>query len=273
MRAKLHEIIFEADTKAGKTFDVFLLILIIISVLAVIFETVEMLDRKYHAIFYYTEWVLTIVFTVEYFLRIYIVNKPRRYIFSFYGIIDLLSIIPTYLSLLVIGTQYLFTIRILRLLRIFRVLKLTRYLVETETLATALVRSRRKIGIFISTVILIVTILGSFMYLIEGGQGNGFDSIPRSMYWAIVTLTTVGYGDISPVTPLGQLVAAFIMLLGYGIIAVPTGIVTAELAASNNTMHTNTQVCQNCHFDRHADDAVFCKRCGYSLDLDDDESV
>jgi voltage-gated potassium channel len=268
IRADLHEIIFESDTYAGKMFDITLLVLIVLSVLAVIMESVEILDRSYHEVFFITEWILTILFTIEYALRIWVVRRPRTYIFSFFGIIDLLAILPTYLSLLMSGTQYLLTIRILRLLRVFRILKLTRYIHETTHLYDALVASRRKIGIFVSTVLLLVVILGSLMYLVEGGQGSGFDSIPRSMYWAIVTLTTVGYGDITPASPLGQFISAFIMILGYGIIAVPTGIVTAELAIKASGSKTNTQVCRNCNFDRHENDASFCKNCGFTLDRD-----
>lgn len=268
-REHLHEIIFESDTRAGRAFDVVLLILIVLSVVAVILESVDEIDIWYQQYFIITEWVLTALFTLEYVLRIWVVRKPTRYIFSFFGIIDLLAILPTYLSLVMAGTHYLLTIRILRLLRVFRVLKLTRYIVETTYLTEALVASRRKIGIFVSTVLLLVVILGSLMYLVEGGHNSGFDSIPRSMYWAIVTLTTVGYGDITPVSTLGQAMAAFIMILGYGIIAVPTGIVTAEMTLRpRHHNKTNTQVCQNCHFAMHEDDAMFCKRCGFSLNRD-----
>ncbi len=265
LRSKIHETIFEADTKWGKIFDIILLIFIILSVVVVILESVEIYDVKYHSLFFAIEWVFTIVFTIEYALRVYALMKPTKYIFSFYGIIDLLSILPTYLSLFVGGTQYLVTIRILRLLRIFRIFKLSRYIHESSHLIDALQASRRKISIFLSTVLLLVIIMGSLMYLIEGGQESGFDSIPRSMYWAIVTLTTVGYGDITPVTSFGQFIAAIIMIMGYGIIAVPTGIVTAELALTGSANKTNTQVCRRCSFSEHENDAEFCKKCGFSL--------
>lgn len=265
-REHLHEIIFEADTPAGKAFDVVLLILILLSVLVVILESVSHIDILFHDFFYVLEWILTILFTFEYLIRIAVVKRPRVYIFSFYGIIDLLSILPTYLSLIFVDTHYLLTIRALRLLRVFRVFKLTRYLADTEILVSALKASRHKIFVFLSAIFLMVIVLGSLMYLVEGGQGSGFDSIPRSMYWAIVTLTTVGYGDIAPVTPLGQFISAIIMIMGYSIIAVPTGIVSAELAASRAiNFLNNTQVCQSCGFDKHADDAKYCKRCGHSL--------
>ena len=265
-RSELHEIIFEADTPSGKFFDVLLLIFILASVVAVILESVEVLDDRYHKVFYYTEWVLTIAFTIEYALRIFVVEKPWKYIKSFYGIIDLMSILPSYLSLFLIDTHYLLTIRILRLLRIFRIFKLTRFVSETSSLTAALLASRRKISIFVGTVLLLVVVLGSLMYLVEGGQGSGFDSIPLSMYWAIVTLTTVGYGDITPVSPLGQFISAFIMILGYAIIAVPTGIVTAEMTLKGK-INMNTQSCRQCGNENHDDDAGFCKQCGFSLHL------
>ncbi|MCB0501825.1 MAG: ion transporter [Bacteroidetes bacterium] len=266
LRERVHEVIFEADTPSGKLFDVVLFWLIIISVLAVILESVKAYDRQFHLFFKYTEWIVTVVFTIEYFLRIYSIKKPVKYIFSFYGIIDLLSILPAYLSLIFSGTHTLAIIRVLRLFRIFRVFKITRYLSEGSYLKKALMDSRRKIFIFVVGVGLLVIVLGAVMYLIEGGQDSGFVNIPVSIYWAIVTLTTVGYGDISPTTPLGQFVASVIMLIGYGIIAVPTGIVTAELA-KHGTLNTNTQSCSNCNFSDHADDAKFCKRCGESLNL------
>lgn len=268
-RERLHEIIFEADTPAGKFFDVTLLVLIILSVLAVILESVRALDARYHQVFYIIEWGMTIAFTIEYFLRIFVVRKPLRYVFSFYGIIDLLAILPTYLSLLVAGSHFLITIRILRLMRVFRVFKLTRYISETTYLAIAMRNSWRKVAVFVSSILLIVVILGSLMYLIESGQDSGFDSIPRSMYWAIVTLTTVGYGDIAPVTPLGQFVSALIMMLGYGIIAVPTGIVTAEMIMTDGQeVPVNTQSCRHCGYESHDDDAHYCKRCGFHLHPD-----
>ena len=262
-REKLHTIIYEADTPAGKLFDVILLFLIIASIIVVMLESVESYVAKYKEIFNVIEWTITILFTVEYFARIITIKKPKHYIFSFYGIIDLLSTIPKYLSIFFVGGNALVALRALRLLRVFRVLKLVRFIGEAENLTKALKASRAKILVFLLAVLSLSVILGSFMYLIEVGQESGFDSIPRSVYWAIVTLTTVGYGDIAPVTPLGQFVASIIMILGYGIIAVPTGIVSAEY--SGQKAHTNTQSCPNCAANNHQDDAVFCYDCGEKL--------
>lgn len=262
LRQRIHTIIFEADTRSGRAFDIGLLIAIILSIVVVMLESVKSLDLKYNNQFNTIEWFFTILFTAEYFLRIYVIKKPFRYIFSFYGIIDLLSIIPTYLSLIIGGAESLVVLRSLRLLRVFRVLKLTRYISESNVLVKSLYASRRKILVFLFAVFAVTIIMGTLMYLIEGRK-NGFDSIPHSIYWAIVTLTTVGYGDISPHTWAGQLLASIIMILGYGIIAVPTGIVTAEL--SKNSVNTNTTSCQNCGFDEHIDKAVYCNQCGEKL--------
>jgi len=259
----LHEIIFEADTPAGKWFDIALLVLIVISVLIVMFESVDSLNSKYNRLFFIGEWALTIAFTIEYFIRIWIIRKPTKYIFSFFGIIDFLAIIPTYLSLFFAGTQYLLVIRALRLLRVFRVLKLAQYLNESQILIDALRASRTKIMVFIFTVIMLTCIIGSIMYLVEGPD-HGFTSIPMSMYWSIVTMTTVGYGDIAPQTDLGKFLAALVMILGYGIIAVPTGIVTSELSKIK-PVSLNTQACTSCGREAHDDDADFCKYCGEEL--------
>ncbi len=261
-RKRLHEIIFEADTPAGKLFDLLLMVAIILSLLAVILESIYEVRVRYHELIFVFEWCFTILFTIEYAGRFIASKKPFTYVFSFYGIIDLLAILPTYISLIIAGGQYLVVIRSLRLLRIFRVLKLTRYITELNVVVLALKASSRKISVFLFIILTMTTILGTVMYLIEGGQ-NGFSSIPRSIYWAIVTLTTVGYGDISPVTALGQIVASLIMILGYGIIAVPTGLVTMELTRKN--IPTNTQVCEHCHEDRHLDYAKYCNRCGHLL--------
>ena len=226
---RLHEIIFEADTPAGKLFDVVLMWSIILSVVAVMLDSVTAVRVQYGWLLYAIEWFFTILFTVEYALRLISVGRPLKYATSFFGIVDLLAIIPTYLSLIIPGSQYLLVVRILRVLRVFRVLKLAHYLGEANLLMQALSASYRKISVFLFTVLTLVIIFGSLMYLIEG-QENGFTSIPRGVYWAIVTLTTVGYGDISPQTALGQTLAALIMILGYGIIAVPTGIVTVEMS-------------------------------------------
>lgn len=263
-RSKLHEIIYEADTPAGKFFDIILLIAILASIVFVMLETVEEFDNKYHNFLNAAEWVITILFSVEYIARIIAVKKPSKYIFSFYGVIDLLSTIPKYLSLLFVGTHALAALRALRLLRVFRILKLARYVGESNRLLVALRNSRAKIFVFLFFVVILCIILGTIMYLIEGGEDSGFTSIPRSVYWAVVTLTTVGYGDIAPVTALGQFIAAFIMILGYGIIAIPTGIVTAEYAR-NREIPTNTQSCPSCTAGGHKDNAEFCHKCGHIL--------
>jgi len=258
---KLHEIIFEADTKIGKLFDVTLLIAIIISVLAVMIESLNNLSENTILILKITEWVLTIIFTIEYILRIIIVRKTVKYVFSFMGIIDFLAIIPTYISIFVVGTHYLAVIRAIRLLRVFRVLKLVQFLKEAETLYIALKKSFAKISVFLIFILILTIILGSIMYLIEGGR-NGFTSIPRSIYWAIVTMTTVGYGDIAPKTTLGQSLASIVMILGYAIIAIPTGIISVGLIDSENL---NTQSCRFCSKEGHDDDAKYCKYCGEKL--------
>jgi voltage-gated potassium channel len=262
IKEKLYEIIFEADTKAGKLFDIVLLVVILISVVLVMFESVPSIATNYLHILKILEWVITTIFTVEYILRIAIVKKPIGYIFSFYGIIDFLSVIPTYLSLIIVGSHSLVVIRMLRLIRIFRILKLTRYTNAGRTIVRAMWASREKISVFIFMVVILVVIIGTIMYLVEGEE-HGFTSIPTSIYWAIVTLTTVGYGDISPVTSLGQFLASIVMIMGYAIIAVPTGIVTSELMKP--TSKQNTQVCQNCLCESHDDDAAFCKKCGHKI--------
>ncbi len=226
-------------------------------------DSVKSINQKYGEIFFVIEWIFTIIFTIEYLLRLYSIGKPLKYAFSFFGVIDFLAIIPTYIGLFFPTTRYFTVVRILRVLRIFRVLKFVQYLGAAKTLLNALKQSRRKITVFIFTVITLVIILGSMMYIIEGEE-NGFSSIPRSIYWAIVTLTTVGYGDISPQTPLGQAFAAFIMILGYGIIAIPTGIVTSELTKSEYKV-VSTQACKECSMEGHDGDAVHCKYCGSKL--------
>jgi len=262
-RQKLHEIIFEADTFWGKFFDLILIVAILASVLVVMLESVQSLNLKYGQIFKSVEWVFTLLFTLEYFSRIISLKKPIFYVKSFYGIIDLLSILPTFLSLLFIGAHALVVLRIMRLLRIFRVLKLVRFFSEANKLFAALKSSLPKITVFLLSVICITLIVGTLMYIIEGGE-NGFTSIPRSIYWAIVTMTTVGYGDIAPVTVFGQTLASFIMILGYGIIAVPTGIVTSEIHRTKNK-EISTQSCPSCGSEGHDVDALFCKFCGEQL--------
>jgi len=260
---KLHEIIFEADTAAGKLFDIFLILTILLSVVAVMLDSVKSINGYYGNILYTAEWIFTILFTIEYFLRITAISKPWGYMRSFYGVVDLLAVLPTYLGVIFPGIHFLLVIRLLRVLRIFRVLKLIQYISEAKMLRQALRASGRKITIFIFTVLTLVTIMGSLMYVIEG-EANGFTSIPLSIYWAIVTLTTVGYGDISPMTGLGQMLAAIIMICGYGIIAVPTGIVTVEMNRLA-VKKISTQSCPECSAEGHDYDAKFCKICGAKL--------
>jgi voltage-gated potassium channel len=277
-REKLHVIIAEADTPMGRLFDLILLVLIVVSVIFVMLESVQYIDIEYHKALYIGEWVITVFFTIEYIARIITVKKPFKYIFSFYGIIDFLSTIPLYLSFIFVGSSYLLTVRALRLLRIFRILKITRYIGESNKLSRALLHSRAKIFVFLFAVLITSIIAGTLMYMIEG-EASGFTSIPRSVYWAIVTLTTVGYGDISPVTPIGQAIAAVIMIMGYGIIAVPTGIVSAEYTRSAygkeptiddpNYVHVNSQCCRGCGALKHRDDAEFCHKCGTDLHIED----
>lgn len=260
-RRTVYEIIFEADTAAGKWFDVVLILSIVVSVVVVMLDSVGSVNRRHGRLLYTTEWVFTALFTVEYLCRLVSIRHPVRYAASFFGVVDLLSILPTYISLFVPGSEYLLVIRVIRILRIFRVLKLVPYVGEGDKLLRALWASRRKITVFLFAVLTLVIIFGSLMYVIEG-EANGFTSIPRSIYWAVVTLTTVGYGDISPKTDLGQAVSAIIMVMGYGIIAVPTGIVTVELAHAANALDTG---CPSCGAGWHDADAVFCKRCGAPL--------
>lgn len=262
-RRRLHEVIFEADTPAGKTFDVALIVAILASVVAVMLESVAAIRTEYGNLLYAIEWGFTILFTIEYVLRLICVRHPTLYARSFFGIVDLLAILPTYISIIIPGAQYLLVIRLLRVLRVFRVLKLVNYLAEADTLMRALRASRRKITVFLFAVMTLVVILGSLMYFIEGEE-HGFTSIPKSIYWAIVTLTTVGYGDILPQTGFGQALASVIMITGYAIIAVPTGIVTAELVRLDPSM-ISSQYCVNCAREGHAADAKFCKFCGESL--------
>ena len=269
-RRRLFIIIFGTDTHAGRNFDIALLWAIILSILAVMLESIDSIREKYGEVLRIAEWIFTIVFSIEYLARIISIRKPWYYITSFYGIIDFLSVIPTYIGLVIGGGQYLLMIRALRLMRVFRILKLSRYMGEASTLSSALKASRHKIAVFLWAVFTIVIIMGTVMYLVEGGE-NGFTSIPRSIYWAIVTLTTVGYGDIAPQTALGQVLASMIMILGYAIIAVPTGIVTAEITQAKITNRV-IQDCNKCGFNDHAPDAVFCKRCGTLLELIEKEN-
>ncbi len=263
-RHRLHEILFEADTTAGKVFDFVLLAAILLSTLAVMLETVEHLDRDYHALFRSAEWVFTILFTVEYLLRLICVRKPLRYARSFFGIVDLVAVLPTYISLLVPGAQSVLIVRTLRLLRIFRILKLARMIDEAAELRRALWRARGKIIVFAFTVVTVVSIMGAAMYLVEHSYNDGFRNIPQSMYWAIITMTTVGYGDVIPVTTLGKLLTSVIILIGYAMIVVPTGFVSAEFVHAKQHPVT-TQACPECMKYGHDADATHCKWCGAVL--------
>ena len=267
LRAEFHRIIFGYSTPAGKGFDIILLVAILLSVAVVLLESVEEIDARFHRLFFVVEWTLTILFTLEYGLRIFSIRKPLKYIFSFYGVVDLLAILPTYLSLIFAGSQYLGTIRALRLLRIFRILKLARYLSQSRLLIGALKASRPKIVVFLLAVGAIVIIIGSVMYLVEGNEDSGFTSIPKSIYWAVVTLTTVGYGDIAPSTVLGQFLASVLMITGYAIIAVPSGIISLELAQIQNKVK-NEKSCKDCGAEHLAPQSKFCNRCGSSLGKD-----
>lgn len=263
---KIHEIVYEADTPAGRWFDIVLLWTILISIVVVMIESVPSIKNVYGAELETLEWIFTILFLIEYILRIISIQKPRNYIFSFYGIVDLLSILPTFLSLFIVGSQSLMVIRSLRLLRVFRILKLAHFIGEANILMKSLVASRAKIIVFLFSVLSLIFILGTIIYLIEGSvPDSDFTSIPRSLYWAIVTLTTVGYGDITPQTALGQFIASIIMITGYSIIAVPTGIVSAEIAKHDKNERVSNQACINCSKEGHDTDAVHCKYCGEKL--------
>ena len=270
-RAKIHEIIYGTHTPAGKLFDLILLGLIVFSIIVVMMESVPELDTKYHRFLDISEWVITILFTIEYLLRIICISKPVKYIFSFFGIVDFLSTIPKYLSFFIVGSQYFTAFRALRLLRVFRILKLVRYMGESNNLVKALNASRAKIFIFVFFVMVVSVLLGTVMYLIEGPE-HGFNSIPHSVYWTIVTLTTVGYGDISPATSLGQFIATLIMIIGYGIIAVPTGIVTAEMSSrkKNTTEYDNGRSCPDCGSEVKLKDSEYCRKCGAKLPAEND---
>ena len=267
-REKWRHIIFGTDTIEGQRFDKLLILCIIASVLLVMLDSVAALHKQYGEYIYIAEWGFTLIFTAEYCFRLIVSHQPKRYARSFYGVVDLLAILPTYISLFVIGANYLMVIRLLRVLRIFRVLKLLEYMGEARILMLALGNARKKITVFILAVSVLSMLFGSLLYVIEG-EASGFTSIPRSIYWAIVTITTVGYGDISPQTPLGQMIASVVMLMGYAIIAIPTGIVTAELAllgnkGGNSNLTTGIE-CSNCHKHFHLDNAKYCNNCGSSL--------
>ena len=279
-KAKIYKIIYHSDTPAGKLFDLILLVLIVLSILLVMIESVESYATDYGNLLNIAEWIITILFSIEYILRIITNSSPKKYIFSFYGIIDFLSTVPKYLSFFLVGSHSLVALRALRLMRVFRILKLARFMGESNNFVKALKASRIKIAVFVSFVIILCVILGTVMYLVESGEDSGFTSIPRSVYWAIVTLTTVGYGDIAPATPLGQLIASMIMIIGYGIIAVPTGIVTAEFATQKKdpkarqkieekkedvTITITTKTCPECLTNDVRIEAKYCYVCGAEI--------
>jgi len=264
-RTRLYEVIFESETPAGKAFDIVLIILIFITVMAVILESIPTIHSRFGALLKFIEWIITILFTIEYIIRIWASPKPHGYIFSFFGIIDFLAIIPTYLGIIFTGAMGFAVIRGLRLLRIFRILKITRYSNEGRIIIEALKASRFKIMVFLFAVIIIVLIIGTMMHFVEG-EHNGFTSIPASIYWTIVTLTTVGYGDMTPVSDFGKFIASIVMIIGYGIIAIPTGIVTYELASpTRHPVDKKVKICPGCQNPQNDPDALFCKMCGKEL--------
>lgn len=262
-RHRLHEIIFEADTRAGRAFDIALIWCIVLSVGAVMLESIESIRLRYGSELLAIEWFFTVLFTIEYLLRLIAVRRPLSYALSFYGLVDLLAVLPTYLSLLIPGAQSLLVIRAFRLIRVFRVFKLAVHLGEAQVLYRALKASRPKITVFLTVIASTVITMGAFMYLVEGEE-HGFTSIPMSIYWAIVTMTTVGFGDITPKTPLGQSLASLLMIIGYGVIAVPTGIVTTELSRISRPPPSG-QACPECGNEGHDPDAIHCKFCGSKL--------
>ncbi len=263
-RSKIHLVIFGTSTRAGKRFDLILLVLIVASVLIVMLDSVKEIRAEWGRELFIIEWVFTLLFSVEYVLRVLAVRRPFRYMFSFFGLVDLLAILPTFIAVFTPAAASLITVRILRMLRVFRILKLVSFLREARMLSSALRASRRKITVFLSTVLTLVVILGTLMYIIEDSS-SGFTSIPRSIYWAIVTLTTVGYGDIAPATPIGQALAAFIMILGYSIIAIPTGIVSSELVRADRQERNPAIECPNCHASSNGEAVKFCWQCGHEL--------
>ncbi len=263
-RLKLYTIIFEADTEAGRRFDQWLLIAILVSIAVVMIDSVEGVHSALRLPLNILEWAFTLLFTAEYVARLSCVRKPLRYALSFYGIVDFLAILPTYLAIFFPETHALIDVRILRLLRVFRILKLSAFMWEYQALGQALYASRRKVMVFLSVVMMIVVILGTLMYVVEGPQ-HGFTSVPTSIYWAITTVTTVGFGDITPKTDLGRFIASLMMLLGWGTLAVPTGIVTSELTAQRFTNKPTTRTCHECLTEGHGVDAVFCMHCGVKL--------
>jgi voltage-gated potassium channel len=264
-KEQLFTVIFEADTRAGRNFDLALFFLIIISLVIVMLQSIASINAQYGPHMLTVEWIITILFTIEYILRIISIKEPLKYMTSFYGLVDLLSILPTYFSLLFPPSHFLLAIRALRLIRIFRILKLGQFVREGNTIVMAMKASTKRITVFLAFVLLLSIILGALVYVVESGVNENFSSIPQSIYWAIVTITTVGYGDVSPITPLGKIIASGIMLLGYAIIAVPTGIVTVELSKRGDKDDVHNKTCKGCAAEIHDHDANFCKYCGHSL--------
>ena len=264
VKEKIRSIIFEASTPAGRAFDVFLIIVILLSVLVVLLDSVTSIHSEYGQVLLVIEWSFTLLFTVEYLLRLWTIQNTWLYARSFYGVVDLLGSLPTYLSIWFADAHYFLVVRVLRVLRIFRVFRMVRYVGEAELIAQALTASRRKITVFVCSVLALVVVFGSLMYLVEGGTNTEFSSIPQSIYWAVTTMTTVGYGDVAPDTSLGRGLAAVIMIMGYGIIAVPTGIVTLELNEAHRK-RANTRTCPECSAEGHSYEASFCWRCGSAL--------
>lgn len=264
-RDRLWRVIFLSDTPAGRAFDVVLLLLISASVLVVMLESVEPLRNAHQHVFLTLEWAFTLMFTVEYIARVLTVRNPKGYALSFFGVVDLLSLLPSYVALFIPGTQYLMVIRVLRLLRMFRILKMARHFGQANVLLAALRESSPKIAVFLLGVITLVTIESTFMYLAEGSRNPGFSSIPQSIYWGIVTITTVGYGDVAPQTVIGKFIASVIMLTGFSIIAVPTGIVTAEIGRRLRQITMDERRCPGCGWTGHDPAANFCKHCGRTL--------
>ncbi len=259
-KEKMYRIIFESDTRKGKNFDIVLLVLILLSVLTVMLDSISSLSNNYFQVFYAIEWAFTVIFTIEYFVRIIVSRKPLRYIFSFWGLVDFLSILPTYLSFIFIGYHYMLVVRIFRLMRVFRIFKLTRFNKESQMLMHSLKASLYKISLFFLALMMVVTIMGTLMYVVEGEEG-GFNNIPESIYWAIITVTTVGYGDMVPKTIFGRFLSAFSMIIGYSIIAVPTGIVTAEMTNVREKIRKRCPQCLNLN----AKKANFCTYCGHKF--------
>ncbi len=264
LRERVRVVIFEAETPAGAVFDVALIVAILLSVAAVMLDTVPSVHARYGAVLYVVEWAFTAFFLIEYLVRLWCIREPRAYALSFFGLVDLACILPSFIGLFWPGAQNLLVIRILRVLRVFRVLRMVQYVSEANLLLDALRASARKIIVFVSTVLTLVVIFGSLMYLIEGSANEGFSSIPRSVYWAVTTLSTVGYGDITPITPIGKTMATIVMVLGYGIIAVPTGIITLEMNEAHRRA-ANTRTCAECSAEGHSQEATFCWRCGAHL--------